>query len=62
MPDLKVALEELKEESDSGTLGRRDPPRAATFEGWSGLLLWRRCVWSAPSGLFVQPLKLRNLR
>ena len=63
MADLKVALEELKEESDSGTLGAAPAPRqpyrpaAGLGRGPAG----GGGVWRQPSGLFDQPPKLRNL-
>ena len=59
MPDLKVALGELKEESDSGTLDAATAPQPRHRRG---RLAWWRWAWSAPYGLFVQPLRRRNLR
>jgi eukaryotic-like serine/threonine-protein kinase len=64
MPDLKVALEELKEESDSGTLGavpaqkrpyRLRPTSTIALLGVVGLVV---ALWFAR----IRPSKLRSLR
>ncbi len=53
MPDLKVALEELKEESDSGTLGAVVAParRRVRRIGWAVAILVLNGGWASHLGL-----------